>query len=196
MKRNKRILIISGILALIGVSCILSNAFPELFQPVATETPAAHAITPTQIATSAQIPDGIATASVTPAPNVETIQFSEADVLGWITAYSDSSSDFTITNPSVTLDNGLGTVTGALKSGILKGNVTMTLTVTLDSGSNPVIEVQTLQLNGSNLPDSVKSSISDSLNQSIGPMITNSLKGKTIQSISIENGFLTIVTGK
>ncbi len=69
----------------------------------------------------------------------------------------------------------------------------MTFTVTLDENSTPIVTIQSLQLGGMDLPDSIKESFDAAINQSISNSLTSGLEGRTIESIVIDDHLITIV---
>lgn len=184
---KKRIIIISSILAFVSINCLLSNAFPKLVKNVPTNTPT-------------DIPTVTPTAEIILQPVIElsgdsvSITFTEADVQGWIDQYQATNPDSTITNPVVVLDDGLCQLTGTFQSGFIKGDLLMTFSVTLDNESNPLVTIQTLQLGGMDLPDSIRDSFSVAINQSMSSSMTSSLEGQTIKSIIIDDHLITIIT--
>jgi hypothetical protein len=180
----KRIIIISIILGLTGVSCLLTRAFPKLAKSVPTPTATEVVIV---------IPEITLQPTVIISDQAITITFTEQDVQGWINSYQASNPDTAITDPVVVLDNGLCTITGNFQSGFIKGDVKMTFSVSLDQNSTPLVTIQTLQLGGMDVPDSIKQSFDAAINQSIANSLTSGLEGRTIQSISIEDHLITIV---
>jgi hypothetical protein len=185
MKAQKRIVIISSILALVCVNCILTSAFPKLNKTIPTNT---------VIPTAVVIPEITIQPTIVVMPDSVAVTFTEADVQGWIEEFSKSNSDLSIQNPKVSLDNGICTITGQFQSGFIKGDVVLTFTVTLDASATPVVTVQSLQLGGMDLPESVKKSFSDTINLNISSSLTSGLEGRTIQSITIDDGLITIQT--
>lgn len=186
MTIRKRIVIISSILALVSLNCILASAFPKLKKSVPTSTPPV----PTEIV----IPEITIQPTVIVTDNSITVTFTETDVQNWILEYVKSNPDMAITDPVVVLDNGLCKVTGTFQSGFIKGAVEMTFSVALDDNANPVVTIQTLQLGGMDLPDSIKESFNTAINQSITSSLASGLEGKTIESIIIDDGLMTIIT--
>jgi len=186
MRNRKRIIIISSILALVGANCILTSAFPKLKKLVPTDTAAPTA--------TIVIPEITIQPTIIISDDAVTVTFSESDVLGWIQAYQASNPDMTIKDPAVKLDDGLCTITGKFDGGFLSGDITMTFTVTVDAESNPVVTVQTLQIGGMDLPDSFKTSINNAINLSIGSSLSSGMEGRTIKSISVDDGFITVET--
>jgi hypothetical protein len=186
MRVHKRIIIISSILALVGVNCILTSAFPKLKKVVPTETAVPTA--------TIVIPEITIQPTIVVSDGAISITFSESDVLGWIVSYQQANPDIAIKDPVVKLDDGLATITGKFASGILQGDVLMTFTVSLDESKNPLVTVQTMQIGGMDLPDSFKTSINDAINLSIGNSLASGLEGRTIESITIDNGFITVQT--
>lgn len=186
MRLQKRIIIISSILALVGANCILTSAFPKLKKVVPTETAAPTA--------TIVIPEITIQPTIIISDDSLTVTFSESDVLGWIQAYQASNPDMTIKEPAVKLDDGLCTITGKFDGGFISGDIVMTFTVTLDADSNPVVTVQTLQIGGMDLPDSFKTSINDAINLSIGNSLSSGLEGRTIKAIVIDDGYISVQT--
>jgi hypothetical protein len=185
MKKQNKLIIISIILTWIGMSCILTSSFPKLTKSVPTNTPEPTA-TPLPVSTIAP------TLVIT--DDTLVIIFSEADVLTWINDYQKTNSDITIQNPHVTLDNGICTITGTMLSGFISGDVELTFSVALDASSNPVVTIESMKIGGMDLPKSMQQSFGEAINQSISGSIIEDLEGRTIKSIVIDNGSITIQT--
>ena len=169
------------------MSCLLTDAFPKLTRSVPTSTP----FPPTAIVVP-QI-----TSTILPVPDdALIITYTEADVNRWITEFQNANSSMSIQDPVVILDNNLCTIQGTFQSGFIKGNLVLSFSVKLDEAGTPVISIDTMQLGGVDLPDSIKESITTSINQSITSSIMAGLEGNIIQSITIDDGFITILATK
>lgn len=183
LKKSTQITIISIISALLMISCNLTSQFPGLAKNIPTSTPEIEVVVPETI--SAEPTIIISDDSIV-------ISFSESDMLTWMQDFQDSNSDYKLTNPSVKLDDGVCQITATIQSGIISGEVDLRFSVTVDGAGIPVINVEEMKVGGMNLPQSMKDQFSTLVNQSISSSIVEQMGGRTIKSITIDDGKMTI----
>ena len=181
-----QIVIISSILLTIGMACRLTGAiFPGLAKNVPTETPLPAA---TEIFVEPQ-------PTIEIAPDAITISFSESDVLGWIKQYQQSQTDVLLNDPSVKLDNGLAQISATIEAGFISGKLDVSFSVNVDDQGNPVVSVASMKLADVDVPQAFQEQLAAAINDAIASSIVEQLGGRTIQSIVIDDGRMTIVTG-
>jgi len=183
---DKQIIIISSILILVGMSCRLTGAmFPGIAKTVATTTPVAETVEPL----------------VDPQPTIEispdsvTISFSEQDLLGWIKQYQDSNTDYALKDPTVKLDDGIAQITGRIESGLISGTVDTSFSVSVSLEGTPVVGIESMKLGGMDIPEALRVQFASAINAAITSSLLSEMNGRTIQTITIEDGRMTIVSG-
>ncbi len=168
------------------MSCNLVSNFPGLGKkaPTSTETPL---ILPTQI---------IVDPTIVISDDITTISFTEIDVMSWINQYQLSNPDILLKDPAVKLDNGIAQISGKVDSGFISGDVSLDFSVGIGMDGSPEISIIKMEIGGMDLPQSMKAQFSATINESIVQAMKNELGGRTIQSVLIDDGRMTIQTSK
>lgn len=184
MKKSIQITIISIIIGITVMSCNLVSNFPGLNKNVPTSTQVPLNL-PTQIIIEPTI--------VISNDNI-TISFTETDVLSWINQYQSSNPDIVLKDPVVKLDNGIAQISGKVDSGFISGDVSLDFSVDIGTDGSPKITILKMEIGGMDLPQSTKEKFSATINESIVQAMKNELGGRTIQSVTIDDGKMTIQT--
>jgi hypothetical protein len=182
----KQIIIISSILILVGTSCRLTGAmFPGIAKTSATNTP--------NVENNESLIDPQPTIEI--APGSLTISFSEDDLLGWIKQYQDSQPEYSLQDASVKLDNGVAQISGKVESGLISGTVDTSFTVSVSPEGTPVVGVESMKIGNMEVPEALRDQFAAAINNSITTSLVSEMNGRTIQSITIEDGRMTIISG-
>jgi hypothetical protein len=184
MKKPFQITIISIIIGLLVMSCNLVSNFPGLSKNV-----------PTGTAIPSTFPESIVIEpTIITSDDSSTVSFIESDVLAWIEKYQSSSPDFMLNNPSIKMDDGIAEIAGNVDNEFISGDVLMTFTVDVSVDGSPIIAIDRMEIGGMGFPQSMKDLFSTTINQSISQSIEEELDGRTLQSVSIDDGKMTIQT--
>ena len=184
MKKPIQIIIISIIIGLLVMSCNLVSNFPGLSKNIPTGTvlpstqPEQIVIEPTIITTDDSI----------------TVSFTESEMLAWIEQYQSSSPDFMLNNPSVKMDDGFAQISGNMDNEFISGEVLVTFAVDISVDGSPIIAIDRMEIGGMGFPQSMKDLFSTTINQSISQALEEELDGRTLQSVTIDDGKMTIQT--
>lgn len=184
MKKQVQITIISIIAGILILSCSLTSNFPGLEKNVPTSTPIAIVV-PDQI---------IVEPTIVINSDSVTITFSEADVLSWIQQYQSPDSGMTLSEPNVKLDDGIAQISGKVVSGSISGDILIQFLVSVDANGTPIVTINTMRIGEMDLPEAIRNQFSVTINQSISTSMANELGGRKIQSITIDNGVMSIQT--
>lgn len=150
-------------------------------------------------------------AQITPTPEIPTVAiptltnmvnqivFTEEDVKTWINELSTQNPDFKISDPQVSLQNGICTITGNLSTSstdplynLLSGKIDLQFSIRLDENNTPLVTIQSLKLNSTEMPQFVIDQISAMINTSIGSSISKELNGRSIKQITLGDGKIII----
>lgn len=183
LKKSVQITIISIISILLMMSCNLTSRFPGLAKNIPTSTPEIDVVVPETLSAEPTIIIGMDSIIVS---------FSESDMLAWMQDFQKSNADYQLTNPTVKLDDGVCQITATIQSGFIRGAVDFKFSVDVNSQGIPVIDLKDFKVGGINLPQSMKDQFSTLVNQSISSSIIEQMGGRTIKSITIDDGMMTI----
>ena len=184
MNKTIQITIISIITGLLVISCNLTSHFPGLGKNVPTST-ALPVVIPEQI---------IIEPTIVVSNDSVTVTFTEADVLSWVQQSQSPESGIVLKDQTVKLDNGIAQITGQVESELFTGAAIIEFSVALDANATPVVTIVTMKIGDLELPEAVKTQFSIIINQSISESMQGELGGRTIQSITIDDGLMTIQT--
>jgi hypothetical protein len=184
MRKPYQIIIISIITGILVISCNLTSSFPGISKNVPTST-TIPVVVPEQIFIEPTII--VSTDSVT-------VTFTEADVLSWIQQYQSSGATIILADPVVKLDDGLAQISGNVESEFITGAMLIQFSVMVSTDGTPIVTIVRMQIGEMDLPDSMKTQFSALINQSISESMVGELGGRSIQSINIDNGLMTIQT--
>ena len=180
---TSRIIIISIILSILVFSCRVFSPAAIPTEPVLEPTPEIPAIEITG----------------------ESYTFSEAELAAMILNFAQTSSQFSITNPVVKLDNGIcllaaeieilaADASNPLLSG-LSGKVESSFSIYLGENQQISSEVTEMKINSIPVPSFILDQFSALLTSSIESSLQEELQGTVITNITIDNGYVTIMTG-
>jgi len=134
--------------------------------------------------------------------NSNEIVFTEKDVVDWINKFSSENPDIKLTDPVVTLENGICKITAVLAPPTssdgnsilqsLSGNVSLEIKIKVDENHHPIIEIQALKFDAIDLPGFMLDQISALINQSLLSSMESELGNTTINQVTIENGKIII----
>ncbi len=184
MKKSIQITIISIIIGILVMSCNLVSNFPGLTKNVPTSTQVPLSL-PTQLLVEPTI--------VISNDNI-IVSFTETDVLSWINQYQASNPGIVLKDPGVKMDNGIAQISGKVDSGFISGDVSLDFSVDVGADGAPKITIIKMEIGGMDLPQSSKEKFSTTINESIVQAMKNELGGRTIQSVTIDDGRMTIQT--
>jgi len=184
MRKPYQIIIISIITGILVISCNLTSSFPGISKNVPTST-AFPVVVPEQI---------IIEPTIVVSTDSMTITFTEADVLSWIQQYQSSGATIVLIDPVVRLDDGLAQISGNVDSELFVRVVLIHFSVDVSVDGTPIVTIVKMQIGDVELPESMKTQFSTVINQSISDSMQSQLGGRSIQSITIDNGLMTIQT--
>jgi hypothetical protein len=184
--KNKRLLIciISIILVFLIMSC-------NLMSGIKNNQNLLKAITPTVESTLQPITG-----------NSKEIVFTEQDIVQWINKFSSENSEIKLTDPVVSLENGICTISAVLAPPAtsdgnpvlhsLSGNVSLEMKINVDENRRPIIEIQSLLFDAIDLPGFMLDQISALINQSLQSSMEAELGNTTVNQITIKDGKIII----
>jgi hypothetical protein len=151
-------------------------------------------ITPTEEATLENLPPS--------SENSNDIVFTEQDVVEWINKFSAENPDIKLTDPVVSLENGICKISAVLAPPAssdgnpilqsLSGNVTIEMKINVDENHHPIIDIQSLMFDAIDLPGFMLDQISALINQSLLSSMESELGDTTINQVTIEDGKIII----
>jgi hypothetical protein len=187
INKRLRLYIISIILIFLTMSCNLMSGIKNAKYSL-------KAITPTTEATLEMLQPS--------SENSNEIVFTEQDVVEWINKFSTENPDIKLTNPVVTLANGICKITAVLVPKAtsdsnqilqsLSGNVSLELTINVDENHNPVIKIQSLKFDAIDLPGFMLDQVSALINQSLLSSMESELGNTTVNQVTIDDGKIKI----
>ncbi len=137
--KRLRLCIISIILVFLIMSCNLMSGINNTQDLLKAITPTAETSSRTLQPSSG---------------NSNEIVFTEQDVVDWINKFSSENPDIKLTDPVVTLENGICKITAVLAPPAssdgnsilqsLSGNVSLEMKINVDENHHPIIEIQSL----------------------------------------------------
>jgi len=135
--------------------------------------------------------------------NSNEIVFTEKDVVEWINKFSSENPDVKLTDPVVTLENGICKITAVLAPSTssdgnsilqsLSGNVSLEIKIKVDDNQHPIIEIQSLIFDAIDLPGFMLDQISALINQSLLSSMESELGDTTVNQVTIEDGKIIIL---
>jgi hypothetical protein len=189
--KRLRLCIISIILVFLIMSCNLMSGIKNSQDSMKAITPTAK--TPSQ------------TLQPLTGNSVE-IVFTEQDVVGWINKFSSENPDIKLTDPIVTLENGICKISAVLVPQTsndgnpilqsLSGNVSLEMKINVDANHYPLIEIQSLKFDAIDLPGFMLDQISTLINQSLLSSMESELGETTVNQVTIEDGKIIISVTK
>lgn len=182
-----RLSIISIILVFLIMSC-------NLLTGIKNAQDSLKAITPTTEATLENLQPS--------SGNSNEIVFTEQDVVEWINKFSAENPDIKLTDPVVSLENGICKISAVLAPPAssdgnpilqsLSGNVTLEMKINVDENHHPIIDIQSLMFDAIDLPGFMLDQISALINQSLLSSMESELGDTTINQVTIEDGKIII----
>jgi hypothetical protein len=134
--------------------------------------------------------------------NSKEIVFTEQDVVEWINKFSSENSDIKLSNPVVSLENGICKISAVLAPPAtsdgnpilqsLSGNVALEMKINVDENHHPKIEILSLVFSAIDMPGFMLDQISALINQSLQSSMEAELGNTTVNQITIEDGKIII----
>ncbi|GAB4419099.1 MAG: hypothetical protein Kow002_06500 [Anaerolineales bacterium] len=185
MKKN-RIFLFLGVLVLSTLACsvfIGGPDYPDVQIPVSAEE---------VLSLKAHIEQAVLAGAET---GLVTIQITEPQITSYLAFKMAEQEQPPFTDPQVFLRDGQMQIYGKVERGFWNANILISLTVSLDEGNQPKIEIASADFGPFEAPNGLKQTltaiITEAYTGSLGPVAT----GFRLENIVIENGLMT-VTGR
>ena len=123
------------------------------------------------------------------------LTFSQEEITSYL-FYEMGTSSYGITKPQVFLEDGLIVIYGQFDQDFITANAKVTLKPYLDPSGTLKLDLVSVDLGPIPAPDSLLSSLSSTIDQSLQKALVTIPEGYQINSIEIANGLMTIIAQK
>ena len=124
-----------------------------------------------------------------------TLTFSQDELTSYLVYRMDTSA-YGISDPQVSLKDGLIVIYGQINQDFITANAQITLKPYVDSSGTPKMELVSIDLGPIPAPESLLSGLSSTIDQSLQDALINIPEGYQINSIEIAHGLMTITAQK